>query len=571
MTMQRPSYECWLLLLVALLVLGTGLGLRDPHPADEPRFALVAKQMVDSGEWLFPHRGHELYSDKPPMLMWWQAAFYILFGNLKVAFLLPSLLAALGTLACVYDLGRRLWTHRIGLYAAYALLFTLHFTYQAKRAQIDALVMFFITFANYGLLRHVLCGGHWRWWVLGWFAAGLGTITKGVGALALLIVLPAGMASLAGWPRVKVHVRDARFWLGPLGFLVAVSLWLVPMVITALFAHAPEYRAYLNDILLRQTVRRYTQSWDHPQPPWYFLQVMLTVWMPTLLALPWALPAWWRRCRRRDPRYLVPLVWWLLLLVFFSIPSGKRDVYILPALPMVCLALAPLLPGLLRKRACRRLLLGFGVVLVMVLAGFGVGMLIRPDWQAHMMSGTTLTLEDVRVSAWAIVAVASWGGFSLLAFGRSRPYVAVLSLLTVLWLVFGLVLMPVVNNSSSARAVMMAAGQRIGPEAELGLVAWKEQHLLMADRPVATFGFVVPWDEQLHLGIAWQSQWPRKRWLLVEERAMLSCIDRSVSVFVGSSNRRAWWLVPAGAVHGDCLMTQAERDRLNKQDDGRFD
>ncbi|KQH74242.1 ArnT family glycosyltransferase [Xylella fastidiosa subsp. sandyi] len=565
MKIRHVSHQAWLLLLVALLVLGSGLGLRDPHPADEPRFALVAKQMVDSGEWLFPHRGNELYSDKPPMLMWLQAAFYTLFCNLKVAFLLPSLLAALGTLVCVYDLGRRLWTRRIGLYAAYALLFTFHFTYQAKRAQIDALVVFFITFANYGLLRHLLFGGHWRWWVLGWFAAGLGTITKGVGALALLIVLPAAAASLAGWPRVRVHVRDVRFWLGPLGFLVAVSLWLVPMVMTALSAQQPEYRAYLNDILLRQTFGRYTKSWDHAQPPWYFLQVMLVMWIPTLLALPWALPAWWRRMRRRDPRYLLPLAWCVLLLVFFSIPSGKRDVYILPALPMVCLALAPLLPGLLRKRACSRLLLAFGVLLVLVLAVFGAGLLIRSDWQVRMMEGSTLILEDVRVIAWGGVAVASWGVFSLLAFSQRRPVVAVFSVLTTLWLVFGLVLMPVVNDSSSARGVMMIAGKRIGPAAELGLVAWKEQNLLMADRSVATFGFLVPWDEQLRRGIAWQVQRPRQRWLLVQEAAMFGCINRSASVFVGSSNRRAWWLVPAWAVHGACIMTQAEHDRLSKQ------
>lgn len=83
-------------------------------------------------------------------------------------------------------------------------------------------------------------------------------------------------------------MRDVRFWLGPLGFLVAVSLWLVPMVMTALSSQQPEYRAYLNDILLRQTFGRYTKSWDHAQPPWYFLQVMLVMWIPTLLALPWA-------------------------------------------------------------------------------------------------------------------------------------------------------------------------------------------------------------------------------------------------------------------------------------------
>jgi 4-amino-4-deoxy-L-arabinose transferase-like glycosyltransferase len=47
----------WMLMLAALLMLGAGIGLRDPWPSDEPRYALVAKQMVASGDWLFPHRG----------------------------------------------------------------------------------------------------------------------------------------------------------------------------------------------------------------------------------------------------------------------------------------------------------------------------------------------------------------------------------------------------------------------------------------------------------------------------------------------------------------------------------
>lgn len=114
MLKTRASKDFWLLAITAVLVIGAGLGLRDPWPSDEPRFALVAKQMVMSGDWLFPHRGNELYSDKPPMLMWLQALFCMLLGNWRVAFLLPSLLAALGTLACVYDLGRRLWTRRVG-------------------------------------------------------------------------------------------------------------------------------------------------------------------------------------------------------------------------------------------------------------------------------------------------------------------------------------------------------------------------------------------------------------------------------------------------------------------------
>ena len=56
---------------------------------------------------------------------------------------------------------------------------------------------------------------------------------------------------------------------------------------------------------------------------------MATAWLPTVLALFWAIPAWRRRLRRRDARYLLPLAWWALIILFFSIPHGKRDVYIL--------------------------------------------------------------------------------------------------------------------------------------------------------------------------------------------------------------------------------------------------
>ena len=234
-SMPASRRDTWLFWLFALLILATGLGLRDPWPADEPRFALVARQMVESGHWLFPHRGSELYSDKPPLFMWLQASVLWLTGEMRVAFLLPSLLAALGTLWCVVDLGARLWTRRVGLHAGWALLLAIQFAWQAKKAQIDPLLVFWITLANYGLLRHWLQGGHWPMWILGWFAAGLGTITKGVGFLALLMLLPAFYAERARWPAlVRARRFDPRLLLGPLAFLVACGVWLVPMLAAAL-------------------------------------------------------------------------------------------------------------------------------------------------------------------------------------------------------------------------------------------------------------------------------------------------------------------------------------------------
>ncbi|AWH45158.1 glycosyltransferase family 39 protein [Stenotrophomonas sp. ZAC14A_NAIMI4_1] len=562
MLKTRASRETWLFVVMALLVLGAGLGLRDPWPSDEPRFALVAKQMVDSGQWLFPHRGLELYSDKPPMLMWWQATFYSVIGNWRVAFLLPSLIAALGTLWCVVDLGRRLWTRRVGLYAGWALLFALQFTFQAKKAQIDPLLVLFITLANYGLLRHLLLGPAWRWWWAGWFFAGIGVITKGVGMLALLMILPAAIASARHWPRVRLHARDLRFWLAPLAFVLAAALWLVPMVMTALATKSGEYQAYLDDILFRQTAKRYTQSWDHHQPWWYFLGTMPSMWIPAFLALPWAIPAWRRRLQRRDARYLLLLGWWLLIVLFFSIPHGKRDVYILPTLPMFCLALAPLIPGLLRRRDVQRLLGGFTLLLALgTLAAGASALLGTPGFEARLVLERGLAPGAMEAMAWAALAMGGAGIASLLLFGPARRHLALVSMLAVVWVLYSLVGYPVLNDSSSARGLMRSVGARIGADAELGLVAWKEQNLLMVDRPAATFGFTVPWHEQLQAGVQWQQLSPQRRWLLAHEDALLGCVDRDGAVLAGVANRRRWWLVPAGAVHGPCVPTEAELKR----------
>jgi 4-amino-4-deoxy-L-arabinose transferase-like glycosyltransferase len=144
--------------------------------------------------------------------------------------------------------------------------------------------------------------------------------------------------------RVSLHARDVRFWLAPLAFLLAVSLWLAPMLLAGLATGSDEYRAYMDDILFQQTARRYTQSGTITSP------VVLLATMPLDVdpGVPGAAlgdsglapPA-------APPRRALPAAAGLVAAggAVLLDPHGKRDVYILPALPMFCLALAPLLPG----------------------------------------------------------------------------------------------------------------------------------------------------------------------------------------------------------------------------------
>lgn len=151
-----------------------------------------------------------------------------------------------------------------------------------------------------------------------------------------------------------------------------------------------------------------------------------------------------------------------------------------------------------------------------------------------------------------LTAAGVWAGAGLLWFGRRKPVAALLVGLAGLWVLFGLIGYPVLNDANSARGVMARAGRAIGPRAELGLVAWKEQNLLMSDRPAADFGFRQPYDAQLRRGVAWLAMAPERRWLLVQDVALLPCIDRARSREIGRSNRRGWWLVRHDAVVGPC-------------------
>ena len=79
---KHPNYTFWLFVLASVLIF-IGIGLRDPWPADEPRFTQVAKEMVETGQWFFPARAEEFYPDKPPVFMWTIAFFFALFGLLS--------------------------------------------------------------------------------------------------------------------------------------------------------------------------------------------------------------------------------------------------------------------------------------------------------------------------------------------------------------------------------------------------------------------------------------------------------------------------------------------------------
>ncbi|MGH8308960.1 MAG: ArnT family glycosyltransferase [Steroidobacteraceae bacterium] len=544
---MRRDHLLWIALAVLVLV-GSGIGLRDPWPADEPRFASLARDMVTSGDWLFPRVGGDLYQDKPPLYFWLLAGAYALIGSVRWSFLLPSLLASFGTVVLVYDLVRRASGREAALAAALLLLCTVQFLLAARSAQIDATLCCLTTLSLYGLLRHLLYGPEWGWYFVGGLAAGLGVITKGVGFLPLLVLLPYGFLRARDFQGLPRFAGGARWALALVGFAIGIAVWIVPMLLAVAQSGRADLAAYRDEILFQQTVDRYASAWHHVEPWYYFLvQVIPVLWLPVSLLLIWLVPRWRDAWRARDARVWLPLGWVVLVLLFFSLSPGKRGIYILPALPAVVIAAAPYLPALVARRGVQHASLALAAVLLFLVLAFVVACLagVPAARQAGQRIGLPSIVPFVVFAAIAAVAwVAAWRRRAVLA------WPLVLAALAATW---GLAIAPSINGERSARTFMAKVLARVERGETLGLVGYKEQFLLYLDESAVNFGHR-RWTEGPQEG------YDAARWLAASEarvalvpRSILEpCFSASSMQRVGRSSREDWFLV-RGAVARECV------------------
>lgn len=538
---ERRGDLAWIAFAVFVLI-GTGVGMRDPWPADEPRFATLAQDLVRSGDWLFPRVGGDLYQDKPPLYFWLSAAVYAVLGSVKWSFLLPSLGAAFGTLALVYDWGRRIASRQAGLAAALTLATTVQFVMAMRGAQIDPTLCFLITLSLYGLLRHLVFGPQWGWWTLGGVAAGLGVLTKGVGFLPLLVILPY-VALRCMHPHRFVHIpaRDARWGLAILGLVAAVSMWLVPMLWAAHFSGDAALVAYRDEILFHQTIDRYASAWHHVRPWRYFLvDVIPGLWLPWSLLLVWLARPWWSAWQEKRVDVVLPLIWVILVVAFFSSSGGKRGIYVLPALPALAMAAAPFLPALYARASIGRLSLLLGGALVVAAAILVLGAYLPVSHATRLLALAGLE------SAIPILVFALAGGALWIACSLRRPLFAWPAVLGMLAVVFSYTISPAINGLRSGATFTRGVNAAVPGDIELGLVDYKEQFLLYLDRPVVTFGHR-RWREgpaESYDAAIWLAQDPKRRALLVSDERLAPCFASASSrTLAGITSGERWWLV----------------------------
>lgn len=334
----KSNYADALVLFCILVVMTVPwLGETYFNSKGEPREAIVAVSMLESGNWTLPvsYGGDIPY--KPPFLAWVIAIFsVVLNGGVVNEFCsrLPSALAMAAMCTGFYVWLRNRSDRGMAMTAALILATSFEVFRSAVICRVDMMLTAFIVLSL--LAMHSWRSGR-KWWkipVIVLLLSGA-VLTKGpVGAL--LPCLAMGIYCL---------IKKDNFFI--------TLLWLAGVCVASMLFPALWYLAayeqggqHFLDLAMEENIGRLTGSmgYDSHVNPWYYnLLTLLWGMLPWTLAVIVGVAAVKWRMERLSDIAVFSLTVALTVLVFYCIPSSKRSVYLLPMYPFMAYGVACLL------------------------------------------------------------------------------------------------------------------------------------------------------------------------------------------------------------------------------------
>lgn len=336
LAMDRAQGNRWLhmVLLVALcgVLYFPYLGSTPVFDKGEPREGLAVQDIVQRGEWLFPLKRAAAIPSKPPMFHWTAALTYQFTGVLDEATLrFPSALYATLGVIFLYLLGARLFGAQVGLLGGAILATTMIYQTQAVNARVDMTLCFFVTLSLilfYSIYRGFL--NHPLWPYAMYLLVGLATLSKG----PLGIVLP-GLV-------IAVFLALKRNWQQFFKFALHPGVLIALVLVVGWYGLAISRggEGFVNRQLLSENLGRFFGGSGHSHPIYYYLGYLFSLAIPWCLFYPFMFWDWAKERGSADDDLRFLQSWFGVMLIFFSLSSGKRAVYLLPMYPALALLLA---------------------------------------------------------------------------------------------------------------------------------------------------------------------------------------------------------------------------------------
>ena len=384
------------------------------HP-DEGRYAEIAREMAQSGDWVTPRLNDLKYFEKPPLQYWLTAASFKAFGVDEWTARLPVALAGWLAIFVVGFAGTRIASPTVGAYAAVALAGMVWPFGIAHIVTLDAMLSFWLTVALAGFLVAQRANAAPRerraFMLIAWAAMAGAVLAKGL----IGVVIPAGSLAL-----YTIITRDFALWrrleivCGALLLLALSAPWFVLVSL-----RNPEFAQFF---FVHEHFQRFLTT-EHRRPGawWYFIPLLIVGLLPWVgMFVVGAVRGW--RDPPRDANGVrwasFCLAWIAFVFVFFSASGSKLPSYILPLFPAAALIVGWQLAGAAQTTLFRLtwpLAAGTWIVLLGILYFYGAHV-------DRLAGGLTPAAVYDRFYPYLVAALVAGGaGYSLAALALRRP------------------------------------------------------------------------------------------------------------------------------------------------------
>lgn len=362
--MSDKKIAFWFIALLSVLVLVPFLGETIFYSKGEPREAIVAYTMLESGNWILPMNYGVEIAYKPPFLYWTIAVISSILGGVsEFSARMPSALAFLAMQLVFFSFVAKRKNVKTAFLTSILLLSSFEVHRAAVACRLDMLQVSLIVISLCLLFRwdEKNCkGGPW----LAVLLMACATLTKGpVGSIFPCLCI--GIYQL---------LRGRSFGKAFFSLLGIGLLSLIPLGIWFWAAYQQGGEPFVNLMLEENTGRFFRKmSYEsHENPLWYNFLTLIWGWIPwtlvllvSLFGLKWKemhvlpegdsvgerLKKVWDKFRSQSPLQLFIWVVILTIFIFYCIPKSKRSVYLLPIYPFMGVLLAEYLLALAQRGA----------------------------------------------------------------------------------------------------------------------------------------------------------------------------------------------------------------------------
>lgn len=319
-----------LLVLVVALSFFWQLGAVPLYDLDEGAFTEATREMLQTGDYITPHKDGEPRYDKPVLIYWAQAASAKLLGFDEFSLRLPSAIAASLWVLALWLFVRARTDTATATVAGLVMALCLQVSIIGKAAVADALLNLFIALTFFEIYRYYLQPDPKRnrkyiWRAYLWM--GFGFLTKGPVAVFFPVVVSL-IFFLSELPFARSGPNALGRWLravfAPIG-------WLIFLLVAApwyLAIYLDDGEGFFRSFFLQHNLGRFDSAMQgHSGFPGYYLVILPVILLPFS---GWFLSLFKRyRSAWLDPLDRFLWIWLLVVFVFFSFSGTKLPHYLL--------------------------------------------------------------------------------------------------------------------------------------------------------------------------------------------------------------------------------------------------